>query len=154
MKIKNNKYDIIINFLSLLCLVGTVIFLIISWKTIPAEIPGHYNAAGEVDKIIDKNSLIVLLVVGWIMFIGLSIVEKFPQIWNTGIQVTEQNKEKVYRILKTMIGTIKLLVTLVSSYLTLHSVTGENLSPLFSPVFLILMFGPIVFSIFQLVKNK
>ena len=61
MKIKKNKYDIITNFLSLLCLVGTVIFLIISWRTISAEI-----------KIIDKNSLIVLLVVGWIMFIGLS----------------------------------------------------------------------------------
>lgn len=154
MKIKKNKYDIIINFLSLLCLIGTVIFLSISWKTIPDEIPGHYNAAGEVDKITDKNSLIVLLIVGWIMFIGLSVVEKFPQIWNTGIQVTEQNKEKVYRILKTMIGTIKLLVALVFSYLTLHSTTGQNLSPLFLPVFLILMFGSITFFIFQLVKDK
>lgn len=154
MKIKKNKYDIIINFLSLLCLVGTVIFLIISWQTIPDEIPGHYNAAGEVDKITDKNSLIVLLVVGWIMFIGLSVVEKFPQIWNTGIQVTEQNKEKVYRILKNMIGTTKLLVVLVFSYLALQSTTGENLSPLFLPVFLILMFGSIGVFIFQLVKNK
>ena len=143
MKIKKNKYDIITNFLSLLCLVGTVIFLIISWKTISSEI-----------KITDKNSLIVLLVVGWIMFIGLSVVEKFPQIWNTGIQVTEQNKEKVYRILKNMIGTIKLLVALVFSYLTLQSATGENLSPLFLPVFLILMFGSIAFFIFQLLKNK
>ncbi len=96
----------------------------------------------------------MLLVVGWIMFIGLSVVEKFPQIWNTGIQVTEQNKEKVYRILKNMIGTIKLLVALVFSYLTLQSATGENLSPLFLPVFLILMFGSIAFFIFQLLKNK
>ena len=154
MKIKRNKDDIIINFLSLLCLVGTVVFLIISWKTIPAEIPGHYNAAGEVDKVTDKSSLIVLLIVGWIIFIGLSVVEKFPQIWNTGVQVTEQNKEKVYRILKTMIGTIKLLVVLMFSYLMLYSTTGKNLPPLFMPAFLILMFGPIAFFIFQLVKDK
>lgn len=107
-----------------------------------------------VDKITDKNSLIVLLVVGWIMFIGLSIVEKFPQIWNTGIQVTEKNKEKVYRILKNMIGTMKLLIALAFSYLTLHSTTVENLSPLFLPVFLILIFGSIILFLFQLMKEK
>ena len=154
MKIKRNKYDIIINFLSLLCLVGTVVFLIISWKTIPDEIPGHYSAAGEGDKVTDKSSLIVLLIVGWIIFIGLSVVEKFPQIWNTGVQVTEQNKEKVYRILKTMIGTIKLLVALMISYLTLYSATGKSLPLLFTPDFLILMFGSIALFIFQLVKDK
>ncbi|WP_326839090.1 DUF1648 domain-containing protein [Clostridium aromativorans] len=112
------------------------------------------NAAGKVDKITDKNSLIVLLAVGWIIFIGLSVVEKFLQIWNTGVQVTEQNKEKVYRILKTMIGTIKLLMVSVFSYLTLHSTTGEKLSSLFLPVVLILIFGSIMFFIFQLAKDK
>ncbi|OAA92601.1 DUF1648 domain-containing protein [Clostridium coskatii] len=154
MKIKKNKYDVIVNLLSLLCLAGTVVVLTILWKTIPAEIPGHHNAAGTIDKVTDKNSLIVLLLVGWIIFIGLSIVEKFPQIWNTGIQVTDQNKEKVYRILKNMIGTVKLLIASVFSYLTLQSTTGKNLSPLFLPVFLILLFGSIVFFIFQLVKEK
>ncbi|MHC6180016.1 DUF1648 domain-containing protein [Clostridium sp. JNZ X4-2] len=154
MKIKKNKYDIIVNFLSLLSLAGAVIFLIVSWETIPAEIPGHYNAAGEVDKITDKSSLIVLLAVGWIMFVGLSIVEKFPQIWNAGMQVTDQNKEKVYRILKTMIGTIKLSLALVFSYLTIYSTTGKNLSSLFLPVLLILVFGSMGFFVFQLRKGK
>ena len=96
----------------------------------------------------------MLLIVGWIIFIGLSVVEKFPQIWNTGVQVTEQNKEKIYRILKNMIGTIKLLVALMFSYLTLYSATGKSLPLLFTPVFLILMFGSIALFIFQLVKDK
>lgn len=154
MEIKKNKFDIIINLLSLLCLAGTVVFLAITWNKIPDEIPGHYNAAGEIDKITGKNSLIALLLVGWILFIGTSIVEKFPQIWNTGVPVTEQNREKVYRILKTMIGTLKLLLALVFSFLALHSTTGENLPFLFLPVFLILMFGSIVLFIFQLMKAK
>lgn len=154
MKIEKSKYDIIINLLSLLCLVGTVIFLIISWKTIPAKIPGHYNAAGEVDRIANKSSLIWLLAVGWILFIVMSVAERFPQIWNTGIEVTEKNKEKVYRILKNMIVTVKLIIALVFSYLTFHGAMGKNLSPLFTPVFLILMFGSIAFFIFKLVKYK
>ncbi|GKX66422.1 DUF1648 domain-containing protein [Inconstantimicrobium mannanitabidum] len=153
-KIKRSRYDIVINFLSLLSLVGTIIFLIISWNTIPDQIPQHYNAVGEIDKITTKSSLIVLLAVGWILFIGLCIIEKFPQICNTGIEVTEQNKEKVYRILKNMLGTIKLLIALVFSYLTLYSTNVKNLSHLFLPTFLVLVFGSITFFIIQLVKVK
>lgn len=152
MKIAKNKYDIFTTLLSLLCLIGAAVYLIISWDKIPAEIPGHYNAAGEVDKISNKNSLIINLALGWILFIGISVIEKFPQVWNTGIQITEQNKEKVYSILKNMIGTMKLLVALVFSYLTVQTTTGGNLPLLFLPVFLILMFGTIAFFIYKLVR--
>lgn len=154
MKIKKNKYDVIINFISLLSLVGTVIFLIITWDKIPSTIPGHYNAAGEIDKLSNKSSLIFLLVTGWILYLGISLVEKFPSIWNTGVTVTEENKQKVYRILKDMIGSIKLLIALVFSYLTLQSTTGDNLSPFFLPAFVILMFGSLAFHLIRLFKAK
>ena len=154
MKIKKNKYDNIVNFFSLAFLIGTAIFLMISWSAIPNEIPGHYNIVGEIDKITNKNYLIVLFAVGWGMFILISTVEKFPQIWNTGVQVTEKNKEKVYRILKNMLGTIKLLISVVFSYLTVHSTLAENLPIIFSPVFLILIFGSIIYFIIKLNKEK
>lgn len=154
MKIKRTKYDIIVNCLSLLCLIGTFIFLIVSWELIPNKIPGHYNVVGEIDKITNKNSLIILLAVGWGMFILISTVEKFPQTWNTGVQVTEKNKEKVYRILKNMLGTIKLLISAVFSYLTIVSTTVENLPITFLPIFLVLIFGSITYFIIQLIKAK
>lgn len=154
MKIKRSKFDVIINIICLLCLVGSAVFLIINWDKISSSIPGHYNAAGEVDKMTDKSSSIILLIVGLIMFIGLSIIEKFPQIWNTGVQVTEENKEKVYRILKSMVETIKLLITLVFSYLALQSTTGENLPSLFLPIYLMSIFGSLTFFIIRLVKAK
>lgn len=154
MKIKNNKFDIIISIISILSLVGTAIFLIVSWNKIPSIIPGHYNSAGDIDRLTNKHSLIFLLVTGWILYIGMSLVEKFPNIWNIGVSVTEENKEKVYRILKNMIGNIKLLVALVFSYLTFQSSTGDNLPPIFLPVFMILMFGSIAFHLFCLNKAK
>ncbi len=152
MKIVRNKYDYIINLLSLLCLIGISIFLIIAWDKIPAKIPGHYNFAGEIDKFSDKSSLKVLLAADWIFFILISVVEMFPGMWNTGVQVTPQNREKVYRILKNMLGTLKLCVVLVFSYLTYHSTSVENMPVLFLPVFMILIFGPIGFFIYQLMK--
>ena len=30
------------------------------------------------------------------MYIFLTVIENFPQIWNTGVTVTEENKDRVY----------------------------------------------------------
>ncbi|WP_455719029.1 DUF1648 domain-containing protein, partial [Anaerosporobacter sp.] len=77
--------------------------MIISWNNISSTIPGHYNAAGEVDKLTNKGNLIYLLATGWVLYIGMSFIENFPKIWSTGVSVTEENKDKIYRILKDMI---------------------------------------------------
>lgn len=116
MKIKRTKFDIFIEVCCLLCLVGIWIYLIVIWEHIPDEIPGHYNAMGEIDRVTGKGSLLVLPITTWIMYIGLAIVERFPQVWNTGVAVTEENKERVYRILKSMLGTLKLNVVVVFTY--------------------------------------
>lgn len=154
MKVKNSKYDIFINISCLLCLIGTIIYLIIIWNTIPNEIPGHYNALGEVDKITNKSSLIVLPIISWIMYIGLSVVELFPQIWNTGVTVTQENQQRVYRILKNMLVTIKFFMVVSFTYLSINSAKAISLSPLFTPLVLVLIFGSIIFFIIKLVKAK
>jgi uncharacterized membrane protein len=98
MKVKTNKYDFFVEACCLLCLIGVLIYLAIAWQHIPQQVPGHYNALGEIDKMTSKGTLITLLITSWIMYIGISVIEKLPQIWNTGVNVIEENKEKVYRI--------------------------------------------------------
>ena len=154
MKIKKSKFDIIIEACCLLCLVGLLIFLIIDWKYIPNEIPGHYNAMGEIDRITSKGSLLVLPIIAWIMYIGMTVIEKYPKVWNTGVNVTEENKDRVYRTLKNMMGTIKLLLIAVFTYLTVNSAMAKPLPAMFLPVFLTLMFGSLIFFIVKLVKAK
>ena len=154
MKIKDNKFDIFANTLSWLLLLGLSLYLIVSWDKIPQEIPRHYNGAGEADIISSKTSLVFTLAVAWILFIGITIIERYPQIWNTGVTVTENNRERVYRTLKGMINMIKLTLVVVFSYTIINSSLGLNLSPYFLPVFLILIFGTLIFYIVRLVKTK
>lgn len=154
MKIKRTKFDIFIEVCCLLCLVGIWIYLIVIWEHIPDEIPGHYNAMGEIDRVTGKGSLLVLPITTWIMYIGLTVVERFPQVWNTGVIVTEENKERVYRILKSMLGTLKLNVVVVFTYLTVNSAMAKPLPIWFLPVSLIIMFGFLIFFIIRLIKAK
>ena len=152
--IKKSKYDIAINVICLLLLFWIVIYLFVDWNNIPDKIPGHYNAMGKVDRWGNKAELLVLPIIGWIMYIGITAIEHFPQVWNTGVTVTEENKARIYRILKDMNGTLKLIVVVIFVYLTVNSMSAENLSPWFLPAFLVLTFGSLIFFIIKLVKAK
>lgn len=152
-KIKRNALDVVEAIVSLLCLVGVVIFLLLMWSRIPDQIPAHYNAAGEVNRWGSKSELIVLPIVSWVLYGLITLMERYPQVWNTGVRVTEENRNRVYRILKNLIAVIKMLVLLVFAFLTVNSALCWNLPIWFLGVFLLLVFGSVAFFLVQLSKT-
>ena len=145
MKIENTKPDRILDIIGWILLIGTLAYLILGWSSFPDQIPMHYNGAGEIDRWGGKGEIIVIEVVMWILYLGIGLVEKYPQIWNTGVEVTTQNKEKVYRILKYMLKTLKTLTALIFAYLIVNSLQGTPLPGWFTPATLILVFGDMAF---------
>ena len=154
MKVKKNKYDIFVEMVCLTLLVGVSIYLYLNWSSIPDMIPGHYNAMGEIDRMGSKQELVVLPIIGWLMYLILTVIGKFPQIWNTGVSVTEENKERVYRITKNLLNTVKLIMVAVFVYLTINDSQVITLTVWFLPVFLIFEFGSMIFFIIKLVRVK
>ncbi|MCB2291357.1 DUF1648 domain-containing protein [Clostridium sp. CS001] len=154
MKINRTGYDIFINVTCIVLLFGILIYLGQMWDTLPERIPGHYNAIGVVDRWGNKGELIIVPIIAWIMYIGLTVIEKYPQIWNTGVKVTEQNQELVYRLLKNMLGTVKLIIVSVFSFITINSTLSKGMPIWFLPVFLGLIFGSLIYFIIRLVKIK
>ena len=154
LKLKKNKYDILVEIVCLILLISVLIYLYFNWSNIPNKIPGHYNAMGVIDRMGSKNELLVLPMISWLMYIGMTVLEKFPQAWNTGVTVTEENKERVYKVLKNMISTMKLIMVANFAYLTINSSLAMPLSVWFLPVFLTLMFGTIIYFIIKLNRAK
>ena len=150
--LKRSWYDLFANTLCLVLLIGILIYLIINWNSIPDKLPGHYNAVGEIDRMGNKGELLVLPIINWLMYLGMTAVERFPSVWNTGVRVTEENRERVYRTIKNMLSTMKLIIVAVFSYLTINSARALPLSPGFLPAFLILIFGSIILYIIRLVR--
>ena len=145
MKIENTKADRILDLIGWIMLIGTLAYLILGWSSFPDQIPMHYNGAGEIDRWGGKGEIIIIEVVMWILYLGIGLVEKYPQIWNTGVEVTPQNREKVYRILKHMLKTLKTLTALIFAYLIVNSLQGTPLPGWFTPATLILVFGDMAF---------
>ncbi len=152
-KIKRNTLDIVESIVSLLCLVGLVVYLIAAWSHIPDQIPAHFNAAGEVNRWGSKSELIVLPIISWVLYGFITLVERYPQIWNTGVTVTEENHARVYRILKNMIAVIKMLMLAVFASITVLSSLALRLPIWYLGVFLLAVFGSIAFFLVQLNKT-
>ncbi len=52
MIMKRGKYDVVINLSCLLLLFGVVAYLSVNWSNIPDKITGHYNAMGDIIKLV------------------------------------------------------------------------------------------------------
>ena len=153
MKIRMRPFDIVLNILCLILLIGIVIYLVIRWSGIPEQVPGHFNLSGEVTRWDSKETLIVLPVIAWIIFIGFSILEQFPQVWNTGVRITQENMHRVYGILKTLLSTIKLLIVATFTSITIIQSLALGLS-WWVALYPVLIIGTVIFNLIRLVKAR
>ena len=117
-------------------------------------IPGHYNIVGEIDKYSSKNSIWILIVVQILLFTMMSVLERFPNIWNTGVKITEENQERVYTNLRNMQTYLKMMIMIYFSYMTLQSIAGERLNSISVFAFLILIFGGMAIFLLKIFKNR
>ncbi|NLL01042.1 MAG: DUF1648 domain-containing protein [Clostridiales bacterium] len=154
MYMKRNKYNVFADIVCLVLLMGVIIYLFVAWGSLPDKVPGHYNAAGEIDRMGSRYELLITPIVGWLMFLGMSAVERFPQIWNTGVTVTEENKERVYRVIRNMLSTLKIIMILIFVFLTINSSLSTPLPVWFTPTYIILIFGTLILFIIRLIKVK
>ncbi len=147
-------YKIVVNVLCVVCLVGFTAYLIAMWKDIPDQIPAHFNAAGEVDRMGGKSTILMLPILSWILFGMVSLIEMFPQAWNTGVKVTEQNKNRVYKISRSMLLLAKLIVVIDFTFMAVYMAMGKALPVWFMPVFLSVTFGSIIVHIVLLFRAR
>ena len=153
MEIKHNKLDTIAEVFCMILLIVTTLYTIYMYIQLPEKIPIHYNAAGVIDRYGNKLEIFILLIVTWVMYIGLSLVTRVQQFWNTGVSVTAENKDRVYRILKNMLKIIKMEIIVIFCYLIYNTTTLYDLPKWFVPVFLVLLFSTMLISFIVLIKK-
>lgn len=110
--LKRNLYRVI-NVICVLLLAAATLFVLMRWQQLPEQIPIHYNFAGEVDGYGGKGSLILLMILSWIVFFTITISIRFPEKWNMPVEVTEENRSRLFAIARAMMEIVKFFVTLL-----------------------------------------
>src|SRR5699024_10167296 len=86
---------------------GSILFLIIMWNKIPAEVPGHYNALGEVDRWGSKWELLILPGTGLFLLLSMQSLEFFPEVHNYPKRFKPSNAKQFYLTSRKLINHLK-----------------------------------------------
>jgi uncharacterized membrane protein len=134
-------------------------FLIQYWPELPATIPSHFGFNGEVDAWSSKSSLYMLLGVNVFLYLLMTIIRRFPYIFNYPVKITEKNAKKQYQLAVWYLAVLKAELVWLFVYLQWQIIqvalgSGSLLGPWFLAVVLIGLTVPIVIYIIIARKNR
>jgi uncharacterized membrane protein len=158
-KLRRSASDWLIDFVAFAFLVILIAIPVINYGSLPETIPVHFNASGQPDGYGGRGTLWLLPAIGLFMYLMMTIIEQFPQIYNYPVEITEENAEKQYRNAVRLIRTLKTIILLVFTFLsfkTIETATGkaQGLGKAFLPVFLLITFGVVIFYIVKSVNSR
>jgi len=146
------RFHLILELLGLIMMIFLVIFFFLKWSAVSGPVPTHFNAAGQVDAWGDKNSLLGLFATAFGLYITLSVVELFPNVWNMPVKVTEENRGRLINISLYMLIFLKLIVLLLFFVLLFFSMSVLPLPVWLLPLYLIILFGTVALFIVRLIR--
>ena len=128
--------------------------LAILYGSLPDQVPLHWGLDGAVDRYGSKAELLILPVIAWLMYGLMTAVEHIPRIWNTGVRVTEENRERVYAVLGHLLSTQKLLIMVTFAWITLWCTLSKPLPKWFLPAVLGAMSADMVYWLVRLFRAR
>jgi hypothetical protein len=109
--------------------------------------------------LVDKATILILPILPTIMYLGLTMLNRYPQVYNYMTKFNEDNSQYQYTIVIRMLRFMNLVILLIFTwiilltYLTTIGVTS-GLGFWFLPVTLVLLSIPIIITISLLLKKK
>lgn len=157
LKIELSFLDKFWEILGWLILILFWIMTALNYSNFPNSIPTHFDFAGTPDGFGEKSTIFVLAVLSSVLFIGMTILNRFPHIFNYPTKITSENAERQYTIATRLIRYLKLIVVFTFSTIGLMTLltTNNKLSGLgiwFLPLFIGIVIIPMIYAIVKLFR--
>ena len=135
------------------------VLTIVCYTNLPDTIPIHYNGAGKADGFGGKATILTLPFIATILFIGLTVLNKFPHLFNYPINITNENALRQYANITRMIRLLKLIIVIIFgliSFKTIQNTHGqsEGLGIWFLPLTIGLIFIPLTYFVIKSFSAK
>lgn len=127
MKLKYNTVQVILEVVGLLSITAMIIYSFIAYAYAPETIPVHFGADGVANSWAEKRTIFLMPAFSVILYIIISAVAFYPSSWNMPVEITENNSEKVYSAVKTMVLAMKFLIICIFFYIMYIMAQAKNL---------------------------
>jgi len=159
LQIELSRFDKIIEAVGYLTMAILWILTIFNYIILPETIPVHFNGSGQPDGYGSKSMLFLLAIIGTILFSGLTVLNKFPHIFNFPVTITTDNALRNYTNATRLIRFLKLIIGLIFSAIVLFSGLtaigkASGLGTWFLPITLGLYLLPTIYFIARLLRKK
>jgi len=88
------------------------------YRRLPETIPQHFKLKGEADGWGGKSILLIMPIIGVGLFTLLSVLSRFPHVFNYPWPITETNARRQYAISRQMLSAVKLVLVATFIYIT------------------------------------
>jgi len=141
-------------------------FLAILWiltltfyDKLPDIIPTHFDALGQPNDHGSKLVIMFLPVIGTLVFLGLTVLNMYPHVFNLPVKITESNAYRQYTNATRMIRVLKISITLVFSLGVVMIIKAANESTVgsniwFIPIVLGLFILPLIYYFTKAIKMR
>ena len=150
MNTKPRLIDYIFLGLAVLCFLGTLIFVIVKYPSLPDMLPSHFNARGEIDGWSGKAAAAFFpSIVGFLMLVIMGPIQFFPKLWNNTQGVPAYKLPRVIRSTRT---SLCLMLFAMEAFFGVTAICTVRLVPMPAFVPFVLMAitgGSIVFILVQ-----
>lgn len=149
LKLNQQRSDLIVEVvagIALLILIGIPIYY---FSVVPDNVPSHFNLFGQADSYKQKGIIWLLPILGTILYLALTVLQRIPHHFNYIIEITEANAERQYRLSIRLLQILKTIVTAVMAFVLYASIqtafgNWNGLGNYFIPVFMVLIFAVII----------
>ncbi len=150
LKLNLTTTDKVIELFGWICLIGIWILTSSNYYSLPETIPIHYNGTGEADGFGKKWNILTLPIVSSTLFIGLTILNKYPHVFNYPSTITQENALRQYTNATRLIRFLKLVIVIIFGLIVFKTIQNANgnadgLGAWFLPLTFGLMFIPMIY---------
>ncbi|MBW4618170.1 MAG: DUF1648 domain-containing protein [Cyanosarcina radialis HA8281-LM2] len=154
-----SQQETILNLVAIAGLVAVFTIAIRGWSVLPETIPTHFDIAGKADGWGSKSTIWLFPILGTIVYVGFTILRRYPHTFNYPVAITEENAAKQYQIAVSLLDWLKAefvwqITYIVWLIIEMARTGASGLSWLLLPAILITIFGTVGFYLWQAYQNK
>ena len=158
-KLKLSATDLIVDRLAWAGLLFIWIFTIISYSRLPEIILTHFDIKGQANEYGSKMTIWIVPAILAVIVAGISILNKYPHIFNYLKPITPDNAQKQYGLATRLLRYLKLSIVIIFGFITVGIVSTVNTQKAgigiwVLPVSLIFIFVPIIIYFYEANKKE
>ncbi len=104
--------------LSALIVVGVILYLAVTWGSIPDQVPTNFDAAGQPTAYTGKNTLLMAPVVGALLVLVVSVLITDARVWRFPFKVRDEARMQANAIMNNTMLLLTLEIELIFVMLT------------------------------------